>query len=69
VRTLVIVNTRCCGGDVNLYDYLRTLAPSSAEVVVRYLQGAATFDDLLSDASGFDRVVAVGGDGTVSAVC
>ena len=33
VRTLVIVNTRCYGGDVNLYDYLRTLAPSSAEVV------------------------------------
>lgn len=69
MRTLVIVNTRCGGGDANLYDYLRTLAPTSAEVALRYADDAHPLDTLLADAEEFDRVVAVGGDGTVSAVC
>jgi diacylglycerol kinase family enzyme len=69
VRTLVIVNTRSGGGDANLYDYLRSLAPSSAEVVLRYFDGSQPLDELLADASSFSCVVAVGGDGTVSAVC
>lgn len=69
MRMLVIVNTRSGGGDARLYDYLRTLAPASAEVILRYFDGEQPLDDLLGDARGFDRVVAVGGDGTVSAVC
>ena len=69
MRTLVIVNTRSGGGDASLYDYLRSLAPTSAEVALRYFDGTRTLDELLADARGFDRVVAVGGDGTVSAVC
>lgn len=69
MRTLVIVNTRSGGGDANLYDYLRSLAPASDEVALRYFGAGSPLDELLSDALGFDRVVAVGGDGTVSAVC
>lgn len=69
MRTLVVVNTLSGGGDASLYDYLRSLAPSSEDVALRYFDGTRTFDELLADASTFDRVVAVGGDGTVSAVC
>lgn len=69
VRTLVIVNTRSGGGDASLYDYLRTLAPASEGVALRYFDGERPLDELLADVSRFDLVVAVGGDGTVSAVC
>jgi diacylglycerol kinase family enzyme len=69
VRTLVVVNARSGEGDSNLYDYLRSLAPMSAEVTLRYFDGTRPLEDLLTDADGFQRVVAVGGDGTVSAVC
>ncbi len=69
MRTLVVVNTRSGDGDANLYDFLRSLAPASAEVTVRYFDGSHPIEDLLTDADGFQRVVAVGGDGTVSAVC
>lgn len=69
MRTLVVVNTRSGGGDASLYDYLRSLSPASEEVVVRYFSGQQTLEELIGDARSFDVVVAVGGDGTVSAVC
>jgi diacylglycerol kinase family enzyme len=69
LRALVLVNTRSGDGDASLYDYLRTLAPSIAEVVLRYYDGSGSIDELLTDARSFDRVVAVGGDGTISSVC
>ncbi len=69
LRTLILINTRSGEGDANLYDYLRTLGAASEEVVLRYLGAAGAIRDLLADAASFDRVVAVGGDGTVSTVC
>lgn len=69
MRTLVIVNTRSGGGDASLYDYLRYLAPASEGVALRYFDGTGLLGELLADARRFDRVIAVGGDGTVSAVC
>jgi diacylglycerol kinase family enzyme len=69
VRTLVMVNTTSGGGDAGVYEYIRTLGASSAEVVLRYFEGVGSLGELLADATSFQRVVAVGGDGTVSAIC
>lgn len=69
MRTLVIVNKRSGGGDAGLYDYVRALSSNSPEVTLRFTDGGLPIDNLLGDASTFDRVVAAGGDGTVSAVC
>ncbi len=68
MRTLVIVNNRSGSGDAGLYDYVRALGELTAEVDLRFYDGSRSFATLLGDASQFDRVVAAGGDGTVSAV-
>jgi diacylglycerol kinase family enzyme len=69
MRVLTIVNTRARSGasDADLYDFLRVLGVEGCEIVLRFIDGGSA-DELLSDATTFDRVVAVGGDGTVSAV-
>ncbi|NTU71531.1 MAG: diacylglycerol kinase [Coriobacteriia bacterium] len=69
MRTLVIVNTRAGGSDANLYDYLRSLGAYRVEVALRYFDNERPLEDALADAEEFDVVVAVGGDGTVSAIC
>jgi diacylglycerol kinase family enzyme len=69
VRVLVIVNTRSGGGDAGLYDYVRILGASGAEITMRFCNGTTALEELAADASRFDRVVAAGGDGTASAVC
>jgi diacylglycerol kinase family enzyme len=69
VRVLVIVNTRSGGGDAGLYDYVRVLGGSGAEITMRFCDGEQALDELTVDAARFDRVVAAGGDGTASAVC
>ena len=69
MRVLVIVNTRSGGGDAGLYDYVRVLGTSGAEITLRFCEGDKTLEELAADAAGFDRVVAAGGDGTASAVC
>lgn len=68
MRVLVIVNRLSGGGDASLYDYLRALGTLSDEITVRYFDGSMDIENMLHDAENFDRVVAAGGDGTVSAV-
>ncbi len=69
MRILMIVNLRSGQGDAGLYDYVRALGRSGAEVTMRFLGLGAEMDHLLRDADSFDRVVAAGGDGTVSTIC
>jgi diacylglycerol kinase family enzyme len=63
------VNTRSGGGDAGLYDFVRVLGASGAEITLRYCDGENALEELAVDAARFDRVVAAGGDGTASAVC
>lgn len=69
MRILVIVNTRSGGGDAGLYDFVRVLGASGADITMRFCDGDRVLADLVADARRFDRVVAAGGDGTASAVC
>lgn len=63
------MNDRAGGGDAGLYDFMRYLGLAGVEIVVRFATAETRIEDLVSDASSFDRVVAAGGDGTVSAIC
>jgi len=69
MRILIIVNLRAGQGDAGLYEYVRELGRTGAEITMRFLGPGADFSDVLRDGSEFDRIVAAGGDGTVSAVC
>ncbi len=69
MKVLVINNPRSGQGDARLYDYVRALGKRGVtEVSFRFLSNRETFDTAIRDARDFDRVVAAGGDGTVSAV-
>jgi diacylglycerol kinase family enzyme len=69
MRVLIIVNTRARSGssDVDLYDFIRVIGVEGCEVTIRFLDDRP-IDEMLADSESFDRVVAVGGDGTVSSV-
>jgi len=69
VRILVIVNTRSGGGDAGLYDFVRVLGTSGAEITLRFADDLHPLEGLMDDAANFDRVIAAGGDGTASTVC
>lgn len=69
MRVLVVVNTRAGGGDAGLYPFMRALGLDGAEVVLRFADDDHPLETLLVDASDFDRIVAAGGDGTLSVVC
>lgn len=68
MRVLVIVNSRSGGSDDGLYDLVRITGSRGAEIVMRFLSAGTAIDSLVADADQFDRVIAAGGDGTVSAV-
>jgi diacylglycerol kinase family enzyme len=68
VRILIVNNLRAGQGDAGLYDYLRHLSLAGAEVTLRALREAGSLDHALRDAEEYDRVVAAGGDGTVSSI-
>jgi len=69
MRILAIINLKSGQGDAGVYDYLRKLGSHETEVVIRFLGSKRTIASMVEDAREFDRVVAVGGDGTVSGVC
>lgn len=69
VRILVLVNDKAGGGDAGLYAFVRYLGIEGVEVVLRFVGPHRELEELVADVATFDRVVAAGGDGTVSAVC
>lgn len=69
MRILVVINLRSGGSDAGLYDFARILGMQGCEIVVRFASEERRLEDLVTDAAQFDRVVAAGGDGTVSAIC
>lgn len=52
-----------------MYDFIRALGRTGAEVTLRFISGGSTLRDLTRYAEHYDRVVAAGGDGTVTGVC
>lgn len=69
MRILVIINTRSGGMETGLYRFVRTLGENGFEIVLRYATGDVRIENLLTDATSFDRIIAAGGDGTAAAVC
>lgn len=68
MNILMVTNLRSGFGDSGLYEYVRELGSHRAEVTLRFLHEGADIQHLLRDARDYARVVAAGGDGTVSAV-
>lgn len=68
MNILVVTNLRSGFGDSGLYDYVRELGMHRGEVTMRFWNEGADLSHLLRDARDYARVVAAGGDGTVSAV-
>ncbi len=68
MNILMIANLRSGLGDSGLYDFVRVLGEHGAEVTLRFLREGADLQHLLRDAPTYDRVVAAGGDGTVSSI-
>lgn len=64
----MVNNLRSGFGDAGVYDFIRELGARHNEVTMRFLNEGADIQHLLRDASDYARVVAAGGDGTVSAV-
>lgn len=68
MRVLMVMNTRSGGSDAGIYAFVRTLGSAGVEVTMRFADADRSIEDLTRDISGFDRVVAAGGDGTAGAV-
>lgn len=68
MNILMVNNLRSGFGDSGVYDFVRELGSRQTEVTMRFLNEGADINHLLRDASDYDRVVASGGDGTVSSV-
>lgn len=69
MRVLIIANPRSGQGDSGLGLFATLIGTRGADVTLRYMTPERALSEMLSDASEFDRVVAAGGDGTVSAIC
>jgi len=69
MRVLIINNLKSGAGNVHLLDFMNELGRNGVEITLRFLNGGLDLKQLLADAAQFDRVVAAGGDGTVSSVC
>jgi len=68
VNVLMITNLRSGFGDPGLYDFVRELGSHHVDVTLRFLNEGADLAHLLRDVKDYARVVAAGGDGTVSAI-
>jgi diacylglycerol kinase family enzyme len=66
LRVLVVNNLKSGQGDAGLYDYIRELSLAGAELTIRPVSTDRGLEHALRDAEDHDRVVAAGGDGTVS---
>jgi len=69
MRILAIVNARAGQSDAGLYEFLRVMGSTGVEITLRFIIPGSTMRDMVRDASEYDRVIAAGGDGTVSSVC
>ena len=68
MNVLMISNLRSGLGEPGLYEFVRELGAHRAEVTMRFMTEGADVRHLVRDAHEYARVVAAGGDGTVSAV-
>ena len=68
MRVLIVHNPRAGGREAGLRAYCAALDLLGVSFELRVLEAGGSLEGLLEDASGFDRVVAAGGDGTVSGV-
>lgn len=68
MNILLVNNLRSGMGDSGVFDFVRELGGRRCEVTMRFLHEDADISHLLRDAKDYNRVVAAGGDGTVSAV-
>ncbi len=68
MNVLMVTNLRSGFGEPGLTEFVRELGQHHAEVTVRFLNEGADLDHLLRDARDYARIVAVGGDGTVSSI-
>ncbi|MDO8880057.1 MAG: diacylglycerol kinase family protein [Coriobacteriia bacterium] len=68
MNILIVSNLRSGLGDPTLYEFIRELGSHRAEVTMRFLSEGADLGHLLRDAHEYARIVAAGGDGTVSAI-
>jgi diacylglycerol kinase family enzyme len=66
LKVLIVNNLRSGQGDAGLYAYVRELSLAGAEITMRPLTAEGGLGHALRDAEDHDRVVAAGGDGTVS---
>lgn len=68
MNVLMIANLRAGFGDPGLYDFVRELGTHHVDVTLRFLHEDTDLAHLLRDVDSYARVVAAGGDGTVSSV-
>ncbi len=68
LRVLIIVNPRSGHTGSDISELVHQLSRRGAAVTTRYLTSDSSLSAVLAGAGRFDRVVAVGGDGTVSSV-
>lgn len=64
----MIANLRAGTGESGILDYVRELSERGADVTLRFMREGSDLGSLLQDMHDYDRVVAAGGDGTISAV-
>jgi len=69
MRVLCVINARSGQSGTGIYETLKAIGHTGAEVTLRYFHGGTTLRDIVRDGDKFDRVIAAGGDGTVTGVC
>lgn len=67
MRVLIVNNIRSGQGDSRRYDFVSELCRRGADVTVRPIDEDHSVESTLADATDFDAVATLGGDGTVSA--
>ncbi|MDP2300377.1 MAG: diacylglycerol kinase family protein [Coriobacteriia bacterium] len=68
MNILIVSNLRSGLGDPGLYEFIRELGSHHADVTMRFMSEGTDLGHLLRDAHEYARIIAAGGDGTVSAI-